>query len=709
MKKPYAKTMKTTAMTVALLAISTQIALPQAGVFPNDKPPAPGPLNTIPVPLPTNLSEFVADIQAAKVLGKAFFWDQQAGSDNLACASCHFQAGADGRVKNVIDPQLRATDAARQGIWYKTASNKNLTVGPPPGGGPNYTLKLLDFPFHQLTDINERNSPVVFDTPNVVSSTGVFRADFGNINVITTKSDLKHQQLKLEACSAALSSTFSVGGINTRQVEPRNTPTVINAIFNFRNFWDGRANNFFNGRNPFGYRDPTAGIDPANSVLVEDASGHLVAYPVNLADSSLASQAVGPPGSDLEMSCRGRVFEQIGKKLLQLQPLASQDVDTTDSLLGVYSAKGKQSAGSTGLSTTYAALIQKAFQPKFWNSKNQSVDGYTQMQKNFSLYWGVSIMLYESTLVSDQSPFDSFAGQNISGMTAQQQHGFQVFQGNGGCIFCHKGPEFTGAATSLKLNAALGGLVEHMIMGDGNPALYDSGFYNIGVRSPSDDIGTGATDPWGNPLSFVRQVKSALLADPTLGCNAFGCGNPILNIGPDRVNLFPDSFQVAPGIPVTGTVRDAVDGNFKVPSLRNIELTGPYFHNGGQATLEQVVAFYNRGGDGAGTDAANTTGFGPNATNRAPAILPLHLSAGDQADLVAFLKALTDERVRWEQAPFDHPSLSVPNGHPTNELIVKANGKTIYAQDDLLVLPAVGAAGRTKKQGPLVPFSAGLK
>ena len=37
-------------------------------------------------------------------------------------------------------------------------------------------------------------------------------------------------------------------------------------------------------------------------------------------------------------------------------------------------------------------------------------------------------------------------------MTAQQAHGFQVFQGNGGCIFCHKGPEFTGAATSLKLN-----------------------------------------------------------------------------------------------------------------------------------------------------------------------------------------------------------------------------------------------------------------
>ena len=39
------------------------------------------------------------------------------------------------------------------------------------------------------------------------------------------------------------------------------------------------------------------------------------------------------------------------------------------------------------------------------------------------------------------------------------------------------------------------------------------------------------------------------------------------------------------------------DGTFKVPSLRNLELTAPYFHNGGQRTIRQVVEFYNRGGD----------------------------------------------------------------------------------------------------------------
>ena len=702
-----------------LYAISAVTATAQVGVFPNDRPPAPGALSDVPVPLPSNLADFVVDINAAKVLGKALFWDQQAGSDGLACASCHFQAGADNRIKNAMDPQLRAVDASQQGIWYKTASNRNLPIGPPPGGGPNYTLKAADFPFHQLTDPLDRNSAVLFDSSNIVGSQGVFRADFNNINVIDDKSDTKHKQLKAEVCNAALSSIFSVKGVNTRQVEPRNTPTVINAIFNYRNFWDGRANNVFNGRDPFGNRDTTAGVDPANSVLVADASGHLSVYPVAMSDASLASQAVGPPGSNLEMSCDGRVFEQIGKKLLQLQPLALQEVDTTDSLLGPYSNAKFGGKGKLGLNTTYTALIQKAFQPKFWTSQNLSVDGYTQMQKNFSMFWGVSIMLYESTLVSDQTPFDQYIGQNLNAMSMQAQAGFQVFQGNGGCIFCHKGAEFTGAATSLKVNAALGGLVEHMLMGDGTPALYDSGFYNIGVRSPANDIGTGATDPWGGPLSFAREVKNAFAANSALGCynpslpagptNQYGCGNAVLNIGPDQVNLFPGNFQVDPGVPVDASTRDSVDGAFKVPSLRNVELTGPYFHNGGQATLEQVVAFYNRGGDGTGPEAANSTGFGPNATNRAPSIFPLHLSATDQSNLVAFLKALTDERVRWEKAPFDHPALSIPNGHPTDENTVKRDSKTIYAQDDMINIPAVGAAGRDKKTGPLQPFSAGLK
>ena len=96
----------------------------------------------------------------------------------------------------------------------------------------------------------------------------------------------------------------------------------------------------------------------------------------------------------------------------------------------------------------------------------------------------------------------------------------------------------------------------------------------------------------------------------------------------------------------------ALDGAFKVPNLRNVTLTAPFFHNGGQLTLTQVVEFYNRGGDFAIE----------NLGDLAPNIHPLGLDAGQIADLVAFLEALTDERVRCELAPFDHPEIRIANG-----------------------------------------------
>ncbi len=69
-------------------------------------------------------------------------------------------------------------------------------------------------------------------------------------------------------------------------------------------------------------------------------------------------------------------------------------------------------------------------------------------------------------------------------------------------------------------------------------------------------------------------------------------------------------------------------GKFKVPSLRNVALTAPYMHDGSLATLEAVVAHYNKGGQ-----------QHPNKSN---AIRPLHLNKKEQTALVAFLNTLTD-------------------------------------------------------------------
>src|SRR5712691_4893425 len=54
-------------------------------------------LKTVPIPQPANIARYIRDQNAAIALGKALFWDQQAGSDGQACASCHFRAGADSR------------------------------------------------------------------------------------------------------------------------------------------------------------------------------------------------------------------------------------------------------------------------------------------------------------------------------------------------------------------------------------------------------------------------------------------------------------------------------------------------------------------------------------------------------------------------------------------------------------------------------------
>ena len=88
----------------------------------------------------------------------------------------------------------------------------------------------------------------------------------------------------------------------------------------------------------------------------------------------------------------------------------------------------------------------------------------------------------------------------------------------------------------------------------------------------------------------------------------------------------------------------------------------------------------------------------------------LNLTSSDVADLAAFLKSLTDERVRWEKAPFDHPSLTLPNGHIGDENWVKFKKSTNQAQQQLIVLPAVGAAGRgVKGLQALQTFDSGLQ
>jgi cytochrome c peroxidase len=235
-------------------------------------------------------------------------------------------------------------------------------------------------------------------------------------------------------------------------------------------------------------------------------------------------------------------------------------------------------------------MIMNAFQDRFWNSGEtvalsannaKAIQQFTHMEANFSLFWGLSIMVYEATLIPDDAPYDRYAAGNSSALTPRQQDGLDVYLGDGRCDQCHDNATFTVATNG------------------GN----DRAFANVGLRPDHEDQGRG-------------------------------------------------------------------EGMFKTPTLRNTELNGPYFHNGAYATLRQVVDFYNQGGNFDNKEKDSQ-------------IRDLGLSEYQKTALVDFLLSLTDERIRCEKAPFDHPQINIPNfGN----------------------LPAVGVNGRTVKQGCLKSF-----
>ena len=607
--------------------------------------PMPQSLKAVTLPKPVGINAYVKNEAAAIALGKALFWDMQAGSDGtVACATCHYQAGADGRSVNQLNPGANgAFDIAR----------------------PNHKLVASDFPFRKLSDVTDRTSTVVRDRDDVAGSQGVHGAMFNNIVLGGRKDNA--------ALVAADPMGYQVGGLNVRRVTGRNTPSVINAAFNLRNFWDGRASRVFNGRNPFGTSDSSA-----RNLKVDDL-GELVPTRVAIDLASTASQAVGPPLSDVEMSAGGRTFMKLGKKMLSLQPLATQEVKSDDSVLGPYSA-----APAKGLKTTYADMVRAAFQDTWWNS-NKVVDGalnvipnktvptdgtslptdqYTLMESNFSLFWGLAIAAYEATLVSDDAPYDQFRAGNPSAITKQQLMGVRVFTGldGGNCMGCHAGPEFTGAGITTRLDPVENdGGIQRMIMVDRGTAVYDGGYYNIGVRPQTEDAGLGAIDPFGHPLSEAMQESQVP-------------GSVMDN------KLFP---------PMAQGERVAAVGAFKTPTLRNVELTGPYFHNGGVATLQEVVEFYTRGGDFHEANVANLDAD----LVRQRGLLG---HPARQLALLAFLRSLTDERVRYYRAPFDHPELVLANGTQGSEVSVLQDLTNPGAGvDATLRLPATGRSGAT--------------
>ncbi len=142
--------------------------------------------------------------------------------------------------------------------------------------------------------------------------------------------------------------------------------------------------------------------------------------------------------------------------------------------------------------------------------------------------------------------------------------------------------------------------------------------------------------------------RSALTAEQVRGMEIFkkvGCANCHggFNFSDDRfMNIGIGMNAENPDLGRYRVTQDSRDwGAFKAPTLREVEHTAPYMHDGSLKTLEEVIDYYDRGGI--------------KNKNLHPLLKPLHLSAEDKKALVSFLKALNGEGWRGFEEPKHFP------------------------------------------------------
>ena len=196
-----------------------------------------------------------------------------------------------------------------------------------------------------------------------------------------------------------------------------------------------------------------------------------------------------------------------------------------------------------------------------------------------------AVAAFEATITSRNAPFDRYIEGDDTALSSGALRGAELFVGKAGCFQCHGGPLFS-----------------------------DQDFHNTGVP-PNAEFES-------NPL---RQI--------TLRYQHRARGVP------ESVYRSADRDL---GLYYT-TKRDEDKGKFRTPSLREVELTGPYMHNGAFKTLEEVVAFYNNGG---GDDPAKD-----------PVLRPLELTEQEMTDLIEFMLSLTGDPIIVE--PPDLPEYEV--------------------------------------------------
>lgn len=157
-----------------------------------------------------------------------------------------------------------------------------------------------------------------------------------------------------------------------------------------------------------------------------------------------------------------------------------------------------------------------------------------------------------------------------------------------------------------------------------------------------------------------ENIGKAVFFDPAKG-NCASCHGTNAFIAPAARNNGLDATTTDAGLGgVTGLAQDM--GKFKVPSLRNIEVTGPFMHDGRFETLDEVIEHYNSGVQAHPNLAPQLrNGPGPNAAPR-----QLNLTSAEKTALKAFLLTLTDPAFltdeRWSDPFCQSPTSTAQQG-----------------------------------------------
>jgi cytochrome c peroxidase len=194
-----------------------------------------------------------------------------------------------------------------------------------------------------------------------------------------------------------------------------------------------------------------------------------------------------------------------------------------------------------------------------------------------------AIASYERTLVSFDTPFDHFIAGDTNAIDDSAKRGWELFNAQGRCNKCH-------ALTETKRDVT---------------NFTDNDFHNIGIGIIRHNV-----------VALARKAEQIIDSGDTAAVDRAAIQTDLSALG---------RFLI--------TKKEADTASFKTPNLRNVLVTGPYFHDGSQETLWDTIDHYNKG-DGLQNPWLDED------------IQPLALTERDIDDLVAFMSSLTSRDYR---------------------------------------------------------------